>query len=86
MDWNQRAPRRSDGKLICAERARSVGFMCTGYGLPALGRSLVRPYSEISRLFLEFNDAGAVIDPHGTELAQEILAEQPVKIHVEHLL
>jgi hypothetical protein len=29
---------------------------------------------------------GAVVDAHGTELAEEILAKQSVKVHVKHLL
>jgi hypothetical protein len=38
------------------------------------------------RSFLKFDHVRAVINPHGAKLAEDILTEQSIKIHVKHLL
>jgi hypothetical protein len=50
------------------------------------GATVMRAQEQLFTSFLKFNYVGPVINPHGTELAQEILAEQSVEFHVEHLL
>jgi hypothetical protein len=40
----------------------------------------------LQALFLKFDDVGAVIDPNRPELAEEVLAQQSVEVHVKHLL
>jgi hypothetical protein len=52
--------------------------------VPGWGAACCAP--TLKRSFLEFDCVGAVIDAHGTELAEEILAEQGVKVDVQHLL
>jgi len=44
-----------------------------------------RTQVEISGLFLQLDHVRPVINPHGTELAEEVLAKQSVKVHVKHL-
>jgi len=54
--------------------------------LPGWGAACCALTWEVSGLFLKLDQVGAVIDPNGTELAKEVLAEQSVEIHVKHLL
>jgi len=44
-----------------------------------------RAQAEISGLLLQLDHVRAVVNPYGTELAEEVLAQQSVELHVKHL-
>src|SRR5882762_10351394 len=57
-----------------------------GVGAANSEKAAARPPHSKGWLFLELDQVGAVIDAHGTELAEEVLAQQSVEVHVKHLL
>ena len=46
----------------------------------------MRTQREFGRSFLKFDYVRSIVNPYRAELAEEILAQQSVKIHVKHLL